>query len=1427
MHSLIVFLLHRIVGGSNSHTILQRYQTELSDEHKFGQALPKSLHKSCFMFTGQTSVYVNMGVELFESDNEFRTTVIRCSDTLHLTPSLLSQLYPDRENSLQVNEESLILTDAVYCQCAIVSIELALMKSLISRGIQPSVVIGHSLGEFVACVAAGLLSEESCLLLTKYRAECISKYSLSCKDSDILMAAVRGSKEDVGQTIEALCSEGLIFSGNIAIAAINGPTSIVLSGCKHAIQLICDKLGKPYKVLNTTHAFHSPYMQEASIAFQEIAREFYSSGNKISDSSLPRIYSTLHGFCIDVLSPTHWVQHMMCPVLFFTALKALVESESIDTFIEVGPNATLTQLGPHCLRDNVDERKIGGENWLYCLSRGTSSVLTLNSVSQFHRSIKKSPKYLPWRVSPLSETQICVEPSISVVSTSTITDRMILNLIVELIPSVDEAEIRNDVSLIKLGLDSLHAFELRRRLMDVSKLADIPVEIVLNNPTINSIVSFMNEAVRANQELNFSTYRDEFCRDSNCIKMFPVTVMQKGIIFKSLQNSSLYVEKFKWITKEQHPVSFNVDCFCDAFMDLICRHESLRCSFDLKNLESIMQCVWQKDSAVFDRENWCQKITECENFDSILYAKETFYLGQPPLFRLKIAENGSYCAIYLFIHHLLIDGWSMNILIQEISNLYESRCEKKISAFLKPSCPFSLYAIEEQNYTKLFKSLDHNFWLKCVEKIKLSPIQTSQYLSLSDSNNCRLQRSLSKFDSTQLIDFCRRLEVSVSCILHAVWSLIYIQTFIGGGSGSEIKSIMYGYTSSGRSMGTSESQTAFGPTVNTLPMIVNIPSASVSIFDFFNQINSTLIRNVEHERFPLSDIIRLASGSLGSYSIFQVIFDFQYIKWSTNLSPTVKLEFQDFTDLIGYPLSFRIFCHPDDSFSVNITSECQLNAENLENIYHSFEICLRTLLKMTDNDLKHISWESLIRKGEHVFSISEIPTLEIISDLKSKQISDIDLSENSFSEGSKDFFVLQDTMYLVLKDSWISVLGISLERVDFDSNFFSLGGNSLLSMQVISRCRKCGVDLKLTDIFMFPVMKDLCKHMTLNHKLLGPVVIGTHGGKDNSYDSPFHIDDIDCVEFERLYEYPLIGINKAHFVGLHTSGYANVRIVPQIYFDWQIKGPDGDLKLLNVEIFNLSLNLFIERHTVFQSFCGEEGTMQIQRERPYYTIQQFNTSIQAADQHLSSTRNNMIESNLDPHRWPLFEICVTHISESFSVLHVRVSLFLMDAISDLIFRQEVSDMYTAGLNCGSTDLSCIKETMLSAIPVAPKLQFNYYSCVHEDYLYSSELYRESWQFWENRLPTFPVSFNELPSLPPAHPDYNPNGQFLNTSRWLSIVEWERLKANCYMHGITVPVALLTVYALTISRWYGSNHFLVNVLQCLRHQVHEDANRLKF
>jgi amino acid adenylation domain-containing protein len=414
-----------------------------------------------------------------------------------------------------------------------------------------------------------------------------------------------------------------------------------------------------------------------------------------------------------------------------------------------------------------------------------------------------------------------------------------------------------------------------------------------------------------------------------------------------------------------------------------------------------------------------------------------------------------------------------------------------------------------------------------------------------------------------------------------------------------------------------------------------------------------------------------------------------------------------------------------------------------------------------------------------------------------------------------------------IRDIFATILGVDARFLSIKSNFFALGGDSLRSVQVIAQARKKGIILTVPQIFAFPTIGELAQAASMT-AVTGPTVLGT-SSESVSLKPIFEIKS--SAQASNMY--PLIGINQAHYVGLHTSSFTDGGLAPQIYFEWVIGGrKDGNRvqARLDVARFEKAINIFIKRHSTFQSVVTTDGRMRVLEPLPVFKIMQVYEYLgdeSAATIHAEKVRKEMMAVGPSAYSWPLFEIRVTHLSDAQSVVHLTVSLFLMDAMSDLILRQELSILYRALGNM--VDANSPIEGLL---PQAAQISFPDYCRAIEDDLPKSSEYIAAKEYWMARLP----HLFSGPQLPMVHTKSKTgrsvaqdvsasSGKFCNQHRWLTTKEWSRAKANCAAHAVTMPTVLLAAYCLALSRWSSNDKFLINILQCLRHQVHEDVNKL--
>ncbi len=297
------------------------------------------MSKNAVLFSGQGSQYVGMAKELYDISDGAKNIFKIAEEVLGYDLKTIVFDGPAEE-----------LNKTVYSQPAIMATSLCALEAIKERGVEFCAVAGHSLGEYAAMVASGMISVSDGFKLIKARAEAMQK---AAEENEGAMCAVIGLPS---AEIEEVCES---IDGYVTAVNYNSPVQTVIAGevpaVDKAIEIFTEKKARCMK-LNVSSAFHSRLMQSAADEFIKTAREIEFKAPGVD------FYSNVLGARLDDFSgmPELLARHIVSPVKFVSELEAM-KSAGIDTFIELGPNKVLTGLVRKTLSDaafaNVENEK--------------------------------------------------------------------------------------------------------------------------------------------------------------------------------------------------------------------------------------------------------------------------------------------------------------------------------------------------------------------------------------------------------------------------------------------------------------------------------------------------------------------------------------------------------------------------------------------------------------------------------------------------------------------------------------------------------------------------------------------------------------------------------------------------------------------------------------------------------------------------------------------------------------------------------------------------------------------------------------------------------------------------------------------------------------------------------------------------------------
>jgi amino acid adenylation domain-containing protein/non-ribosomal peptide synthase protein (TIGR01720 family) len=442
-------------------------------------------------------------------------------------------------------------------------------------------------------------------------------------------------------------------------------------------------------------------------------------------------------------------------------------------------------------------------------------------------------------------------------------------------------------------------------------------------------------------------------------KIYPLSHLQKGLLFHSVwePNSESYIVQLLW--KNNKSKKINLHHLHQAWTYLIERHEVLRTYFMWKNLERPQQVVQKFVKFPWIIYDWSSIKTQDELEERLVAFMKAdrqagFDLNNPPLLRITIFRlaNKQFWKVATF-HHILLDGWSLPILLNELESLYMA-CENKKFISLPSPHHFSNYIDWLEN--KEVRTIN-NFWKRYLKgfstPIELMPLEKKTHSSANIGKEVLFDTIiLPQAQSNRIRAFCQEQRLTLNTFFLGVWALMLYHY-------SQSDDVLFGVTLTARSSDLKESDEMVGLMINTLPMRVSFVNDRI-IRKYLKEIKVNFSNISEHYNANLFDLKKYTSVTNGT-ALFNNIFVFEHYPQKECHIDFFKFNKLHVADSTHYPLAFIV--NPEHEISIKLVYDGLLIDHNFVKV---MKCHLQTLLlDVIDNSKKLISQANIFPVAEY------------------------------------------------------------------------------------------------------------------------------------------------------------------------------------------------------------------------------------------------------------------------------------------------------------------------------------------------------------------------------------------------------------------------------------------------------------------------------
>jgi amino acid adenylation domain-containing protein len=876
-----------------------------------GNASPKIV----FLFTGQGSQYPGMFAEFYRENRIFRTCLDECNHYY--------QANTGKDLKEIIFASGAWLDETRYTQPALFAVEYSLARLWMEYGIEPTILLGHSVGEYVAACLAGVFGPADAVKLITARGELMAELPRQGK-----MAAVQAEKTLVAKLIRDQRS--------VAIAATNTPGQTVISGMAREVDAVCAALqnsGVRTVALKVSHAFHSALMEPMAARFEAVARTVkYRIPAKTLHSNV-----TGRPIGAEIASWQYWSRHILAEVRFYESIRSIAKPDGY-TFLELGPTPVLTSMvgsicgaGTDCVASNYPDIRTADqvEKGLFHLYTRGVAVAWKKYYADSGRQKITVPNYrfherhfelggLTERegigVSGAAARHALTEAARVNSSGAPGSGPALMNL-AEVKKYVREAltrelktapdELPDDQNLLLYGLNSITT----TRLLGVyqSDLA-IALEpgIFLSNCTIKQwaeiIYEKMQKPVTAAEPLRpFGRYPDR--------RYEPFALNEVQYAYWAGRNAELEwggVGCYAYL--EINPAGLDPVRFEQALHALTQRHEMLRDLIDADGRQQISPKI-TLPLMVYHRETLGDLATHLENVRQEM-ATQVLPLGKP-MFEIRLAEmeEGRW-RIHFGIDFLIADALSLYIFWNDLSRLYAGETLPALEVSYKDYLEYALEQKKSRRY-----ALDQKYWLDRAAGFPAAP-----ELPVNPASNqavqggfIRRQKWLDRETWLSFVKAAAARQLTPSAALLGLYAEIL--SAWGGGSHFAVMLTVF-------------AREAVHPQINqiigdfTRLILVEVHRDNIAVALNAAAIQAQMRADLEHSNYCAVDFVKeLNKGTDASQRIYPVVFTsalgmeqlndperpesfFDRIGWSVSSTPQVFLDHQVYHEKGGVTLSW-------------------------------------------------------------------------------------------------------------------------------------------------------------------------------------------------------------------------------------------------------------------------------------------------------------------------------------------------------------------------------------------------------------------------------------------------------------------------------------------------------------------------------------------